>query len=147
MQTELLTSMMIDIARTAMPSVQRIYEAYPEKDFVGPPEVRIRTTFARQEEVGIGELWSTGRKANRYDFSVQFDIYGDDTLDADRMVDDISDYIASHRSGMQSWADASGNGPSMIDATLIGLADLGYIEEWDSWRKMITYLVPVIKPH
>jgi hypothetical protein len=142
--------MMVDTADTALPSIGRVQVAFPETDLT-LPTVMVRATFGVQREVGIGQWWARSdgnvERANQYDISVQFDVYGDDTLEVDRICDDLSDYIASNREGMQSWTDASDESPSMVDAIMVAQGDFGYIEETDAWRKTITYLVTCIKPH
>jgi len=146
MQMELVTSMLVDTARDALPNVGRIQVAFPETE-LSIPCVMVRCTMGMQREVGIGEDWSTGQDANMYDITAHYHIYGDDVLDVDEMLDKLSDYIASHRSHMQSWThEITGESPSMIDCTLVGMGDFGYIEELDAWRKTLTYMVTVVKP-
>lgn len=138
--------MLVDTVRTALPSIGRVEVAFPETDFTVPMVV-VQTTFGFQREVGIGQDWSTGEKANYYDISAQIDVYGNDTLDCDSIIDDVTDYFATNRSGMQAWTSIlTGESPSMIDITLTGTGDFGNVPEIDAWRKTLTYMVQVVKP-
>jgi hypothetical protein len=146
MQTELVTSMMVDTARDALPNIGRIEVAFPETELT-LPTVMVRQTFGVQREVGVGQEWSTGEKANIYDVTIQYDIYAEDTLEADQIIDNLTDHIASSRDGMASWTSVlTGESASMIDAVLVGTGDFGFVEEIDSWRKTLTYFVIVAKP-
>lgn len=140
---EKVSSLLVDTAERALPSIGRIEVAFPETELTIPCLV-VRTVMGTQREVGVGQHWHPAGKANIYDVSANYEVYGNDQLDTDQMADELSDYIAKNRDGMKSWTDpADGQGASMIDCRMVGIADYGYVDYLDCWHKTLSYEIPV----
>lgn len=113
--------------------------AFPEVNSEVPC-VTVNCIGSYQDEVGVGEDFSTGDSAVRYRMLFQVDIFDNSNLDVDEVTDLISDELIASRASM--FSDVV-----MEDCILRGATPCTYMGNveggLDAWRRSLTYEIHI----